>query len=652
MNYLFICLFIIICGGLALLLYNRFHIMRFIGSAGMASGCLAGFCLGVAGLYSFHTEILSYTILANLPFSFRIDPLAVFFLVPLFLVGAAAAVYSYHYLDDEQKKYRTALHYLFMALLIVSMTGVVLAGSMISFAFFWEAMSVTSAVLVLFDYEEMDNRRAAFRYFLYTQAGGLFIFTAFGLLFSSGGTFELLPQTALSTGLKLVVFFLAMIGFGSKAGLVPLHVWLPHAHPAAPSHVSALMSGVMIKLGIYGVLRMYTLLTPDPLILGRCLIVAGSVSGILGIIYALGQSNLKRLLAYSSIENVGIIFIGCGIGFLGVAKGMTAMAISGLAGGLLHVWNHAIFKAVLFLGAGNILHETKTLVLDRLGGLIKKMPQTGIFFLTGAIAICGLPPFNGFVSEFLIYMAGFQGVDQKDIGLLFTVLAILSLVVIGGLAITCFTMVIGVVFLGEPRTEMADISHETKISMILPIAVLALLCIVIGLAPVVFVRPTLMAASMILNLPLPGSLPALNLCRNIAWGGAGFLLLLSALYLLRRFLYRNKAVSYGLTWGCGFNRPTTRMQYTASSYARSVVLFFRPLTKIVQKYEKFDSVFPSGSLYHSKSIDIIELFGEVFIGRPLAWCSEKLRRIQHGNIQLYIAYIVLAVIILLLFQTG
>lgn len=650
MTYLHVVLFICLGGILPVFLAKYFQPMRFIGAMTITAGCVVGFVLSILDLYSGRVASFPYQLSTNLSFSFKIDPMAVFFLAPLFLVGAAAAFYSYHYLDDRQKKNRIAIHYLFLALLIVSMAGVVLAGSMISFAFFWEAMSVASAVLVLFDYEQDDNRQAAFRYFLYTQVGGLFIFVAFGLLFSSSGTFELLVPDGLSPSLRLTIFLIAMVGFGSKAGLIPLHVWLPYAHPAAPSHVSALMSGVMIKLGIYGLLRMFILLTPDPTLIGRIFIIVGAVSGVMGIVYALGQQNLKRLLAYSSVENIGIIFLGCGIGFIGIANGNMTMAMLGLAGGLLHVWNHALFKSILFMGAGSILHGTGTPVLDRLGGLLKTMPTTGRVFLVGAIAICGLPPLNGFVSEFLIYAAGFQGVGERRLDFLFTVLVILSITVIGGLAIACFTKVFGVVFLGEPRKNDGGQVHEAKVTMLLPMVVLALFCLAIGLAPVFFIQPALTVAGMFSNQPMPATFPALNLCRNIALGGGGFLLLFSALYLLRRFFYRNKVINYGPTWGCGFNRPTVRMQYTATSFARSFILLFRPFATLVYKYDKIDTVFPSKSTYHSKVHDIVELFGERFISKPIAWCSAKLRLIQHGNIQIYIAYIVLAVIILLLFQ--
>jgi len=650
MTYLQIELIICFFGILPLFFLNRFKTMRFLGAIGIASGCVAGFVLSALNLYSGNTATFPYRLPIGLSFSFALDPLSTFFLVPLFLVGAMVSVYSYHYLEDQQKRTRIGLHYFFLALLIVSMTGVVLAGSMISFAFFWEAMSVTSAALVLFDYDKDNNRRATFRYFIYTQAGGLAIFASFGLLFAVNSTFEFLVPEAVSSGLRLTIFLLAMIGFGSKAGFMPLHVWLPYAHPAAPSHISALMSGVMIKLGLYGLLRMFIILNPDPAIIGRIFIIVGSVSGVLGIVYALGQQNLKRLLAYSSIENMGIILLGCGIGFVGMANRNTPMAMLGFAGGLLHVWNHSLFKSVLFLGVGCVQHGAGTLVMDRLGGLLKKMTKTGTIFLVGTLAICGLPPLNGFVSEFLIYMAGFQGIGEQRLDLLFIVLVILSLAVIGGLAIACFTMVFGVVFLGEPRHTVSHEIHEAKGTMILPMSVLVLFCVVIGLVPNLFVKPSLAVAAMFIDGIPAVSYPYLTFCRNISLGGAFFIVLFFLLYLLLSFFYRGKVVSFGPTWGCGFSRSTTRIQYTASSFARSIIELFQPLTLLKEEQSKIVALFPAGITYHSKALDIFEQFGDRCIARPLFWCTTRLRRIQHGNIQLYIAYIVLAVIILLILQ--
>lgn len=648
MNYIHLLLFLFL-SGLPPLFCRTFRLVRLTGAAGLGAMCLAGLLTALGDLYAGRTVTLAVPFLAGLPFTFTLDPLAAFFLVPLFLVGATTAIYSYHYLDNPARQTRIAVHYLFLALLIAAMAGVILAGTMISFAFCWEAMSVASAVLVLFDYEAEDNRRAAFRYFLYAQGGGLFILIAFGLLCAAGNTFNLAAPANLSEDMRLAVFFLALLGFGSKAGLAPLHVWLPHAHPAAPSHVSALMSGVMIKLGVYGLLRLYIVLAPDPGIVAAVFIIIGAISAVLGILAALGQGNVKRLLAYSSVENIGIVFLGCGLGFLGLARGNAVMAGLGFTGSLLHVWNHALFKSLLFFGAGNILHGAGTPLIDHLGGLIKKMPATGLLFLAGSLAICGLPPFNGFVSEFLIYFAAFGGLATPQPAVLLIILAILALVLAGGLALACFTKLYGVAFLGAPRSQAAAQAHEVKAGMFLPMGLSALLCLVLGLFPGLFVLPALNVAGLLAKHPLPVP-PALAMCTSITAAGAGFLLLLIAVFLVRRFFSRRQTMACGPTWGCGFIRPTARMQYTAASYARSILLFFKPLTIIRREFRPLGQLFPAASTYRSRSHDIIELFGERFIGRPLAWCAARLRFIQHGNIQLYIAYIVLAVIVLLLVQ--
>lgn len=652
MNYLYALLLISAGGILPLISIHAWKTMRLIGSACTAVGCTIGFALAVIDLYSGTTASFPFQLGIGLPFSFAIDQLATFFLVPLFLIGAAASCYSYHYLDKQEQRVRIAAHYLFQALLILSMSGVILADSIISFAFCWEAMSVASAILVLFEYEEETNRRAAFRYFLYTQAGGLFIFVAFGLMYSASGTFALVVPEGLSQGVKMAIFFLAMVGFGSKAGLVPLHVWLPHAHPAAPSHISALMSGVMIKLGIYGILRMFLIVTPDPFTVSRIFVIIGAVSGVYGIIQAIGQKNIKRLLAYSSIENVGIIFLGLGIGLIGLANGNNNIAALGFSGGLLHIWNHALFKSILFFGAGAVLHGTDTLILDRLGGLFKKMPKTGVMFLIGSVSICGLPPLNGFVSEFFIYAAGFYGAGERGVDLLFIVLTILSLAAIGGLAVACFTKVFGIVFLGECRSENIRHSGEVKSAMLVSMAVLVLFCFAIGIVPAAFIYPSLSVAGMITKNSLPQAVPVVDFCRSISLGSMGFICLVFLLFLFRRVLYRNKVVATGPTWGCGFTMPTVRMQYTASSYARSILLFFKPFTRVTSQHKRIDDVFPASSGYRSTTFDIVEQFGERYIAGPLDWLADHFRAIQHGDIQLYIAYIVLAVIVLLLFQVA
>ena len=365
-----------------------------------------------------------------------------------------------------------------MLLVVVARNGVL-------FLMSWELMSLASFFLVTLEDEKESVRRAGWIYLVAMHLGTAFLLAMFLLLGKNAGSldFERLSTAAAPSG---VFFLLAVIGFGTKAGFIPMHVWLPEAHPAAPSHVSAVMSGVMIKTGIYGLLRMLTLLGPPPAWWGWTLVAIGVVSGILGVLYALSQHDLKRLLAYHSVENIGIIAMGLGVGVLGISYENPTMAALGFTGGLLHVVNHAVFKSLLFLGAGSVLHATGTGELDRLGGLLKRMPVTGATFLIGAAAISGLPPLNGFVSEFLIYLGAVAGLgSQAHIAPawpLMSVLVVGGLALIGGLAAACFTKAFGIVFLGEPRSDEAAHAHEAGAAMRWPMVVLAGLCVLIGLA--------------------------------------------------------------------------------------------------------------------------------------------------------------------------
>jgi hydrogenase-4 component B len=410
------------------------------------------------------------------------------------------------------------------------------------------------------------------------------------------------------------------------------------------------MSGVMIKTGIYGILRMYSILNLHTPVLGTMVLFFGMVSGVLGVVYALGQHDLKRLLAYHSVENIGIILIGLGIGMLGAAAGNPLMAVLGFGGGLLHVLNHAIFKSLLFMGAGMVLHQTGTRTIDVLGGLIKRMPVTGVTFLIGSLAISGLPPFNGFVSEFLIYMGGFKGVALGKADLALSMLAIVSLAVIGGLALACFTKVVGVVFQGEPRSEAPRNATENGILMMIPMVVLTAACILIGVFPALFVTLAIVAVDS-LGLgygPIPLA-PFVPLASNIG-RAAGLVFLVFLLILALRFvLYRGKTITRSGTWGCGFTRPTVKMQYTGSSYAASILEFFRPVAPLSEVHPPIRGRFPAATHYHSQVHDLAERHMGWMVVRPVLWLFDKLRWLQHGDIHLYIGYILLAIVVLLFF---
>jgi hydrogenase-4 component B len=649
MDTLFYALAVILAGGiLPLLLYRHFKVMKASAVIATAIGSLLGLMALLPALQDTGPPTTTWAWQQFLTLTFSLDSLSVFFLIPIFLICPLAALYGFHYMDKSEEAWRIAVNYCCLSLLIVSMVLVVCADSLMTFALAWELMSLTSYFLVVHEFHKKETRAAGYLYFVFAQAGAMCIFAAFGLIFSATGSFAFDGLDQLPSRLKLAVFILVLLGCGSKAGIFPLHIWLPHAHPAAPSHISAVMSGVMIKMGIYGIFRFYMLLGDTSLLPGQVILAVGMASGVLGVVYALGKHDLKRLLAYHSVENIGIILIGAGLGMIGVATGNATMAIFGFAGSLLHVLNHSIFKSLLFMGAGAVLQKTRTRHVDELGGLIKRMPTTGRTFLVGSISISGLPPFNGFVSEFLIYFAAFQGLTLPGLSFLFASLAIISLAVIGGLAAACFTKVVGIVFLGEPRSASAGRASEVQASMTVPMLLLSLLCLVIGIFPAPFVE---LAFFGLRDMALIGAIePGTGqvLISNLAFAARLFLAILLGVTLLRRTLYAGKEIAGGPTWGCGFTQPNVRMQYTGTSYAMSIVEFFQPFVRIRTVYAGIRRIFPGQTTYETRVDDIAEIGMHRYLLQPLVKILERLRWIQHGHIQLYIGYIVLTIVVLLL----
>jgi hydrogenase-4 component B len=514
----------------------------------------------------------------------------------------------------------------------------------------WEIMSLSSFFLVIYDHTSAENRKAGYLYFVFSHVGAMFILAAFGILYGHSGSFLFSSGSSIPDSAKIMVLILSFIGFGSKAGVFPFHVWLPHAHPAAPSHISAVMSGVMIKTGIYSIVRLYASLGLHTPLFGEIVLVAGMISGILGVVYALGQHDLKRLLAYHSVENIGIILIGIGIGMLGVSSGNPIMAVLGFSGGLLHVLNHAIFKSLLFMGAGMVIQKTGTRTIDMLGGLLKKMKITGLTFLVGSLAISGLPPFNGFVSEFFIYLGGFRGVALDKTVFVLSIMAIISLAIIGGLALACFTKVVGVVFQGEPRSPGALAVDEKGPAMLAPMLILAAICVIIGVFPQMFIVLALKA------IPVSGlgygripMEPFIRMTGNITLAATIFFVILLVLIVLRLVLYRGKTIGSAGTWGCGFTQPTTKMQYTGTSYAASILAFFRPAAPLQEDHPAIHGRFPQKTHYRSHVDDIAEIHMARVVVNPVLWMFDRLRWIQHGDIHLYIGYILLAIVVLLFF---
>lgn len=588
-------------------------------------------------------------------FRVALDALSAFFLLPIFLLSVLAAVYGSEYLSAYRNKKSLGVSWFFFNLLIASMVMVVIARNGLLFLLAWEVMALASFFLVTFEDEEASVREAGWIYLVATHLGTAFLLVLFLLLGGEHGSLDF-DRFSASAGASLL-FLLAVIGFGAKAGFPPFHVWLPEAHPAAPTPVSAVLSGVMIKTGIYGLVRILTFLGPPPAWWGWFLCGIGLTSGILGVLFALAQHDLKRLLAYHSVENIGIIVLGLGVGLIGLSSGSATLTVLGFAGGLLHVFNHAMFKGLLFLGAGAVMHSTGTRELDHLGGLLKPLPWTGTTFLIGAIAISGLPPLNGFVSEFVIYLGAFQGATALAGVSAVAVLAVIGgLALIGGLAVACFTKAFGIIFLGEPRSHHAVSVHEPGLAMRLPMVLLAGSCGLIGICAPFMLRalaPVLVSATgLSLDIIQESLARATGPLVSVVVATCGLVLLIVALAGLRWRLLAHRQVEETVTWDCGYAQPSPRMQYTASSFAQPLTERFRLVLQTQRIFSPPAGLFPQDASLRTETPDVsrVHLYQPLFVGIGRALSS--LRWLQHGQVQSYVLYIALTLLVLLIWRLG
>ena len=652
MSLLIIALSIIVIGGLlALAVCKNSALSTLLGAGSAVVGCITGLIPALQTIY--YGDTTTIRLAWEMPygsFFLKLDPLAAFFLLPILFLSGLAAIYGREYMMAYRKKKWLGLSWFFSNVLIASMAFVCLAHNAILFLISWEVMALSSFFLVAFEYEKEEVRKSSWIYMVASYLGTACLLPMFLILGSSTNILDFdLFNRSLSPLALNICFILALIGFGTKAGIMPFHVWLPVAHPAAPSPVSAIMSGVMIKTGIYGLIRTLTFLGVPPLWWGYLLLALGIVSGVLGVLFALAQHDLKRLLAYHSVENIGIILIGFGVGMIGWSSGMPIVAALGFAGGLLHVVNHALFKGLLFLGAGSVFHSTHNLEIDHLGGLIKKMPYTGIVFLIGAVAISGLPPLNGFVSEFVIYSASFSGaILMNPYSSLSLIGAIAGLALIGGLAAACFTKAFGIVFLGEPRSQDAQNAHESSPWMTIPMMILAAACIIIGLlgaAIILVISPVL---GVVLGNPHTGEIRiAANYLLYVTFGSIVFIIFLLAIAGLRRLLLSKRKVSESGTWDCGYVAPTARMQYTASSFAQPITNLFEFFLRTKKKMTMSDSYFPTTANFATHTADVSRegIYNPIF--KAIDNFFQRMRVVQEGRIHIYVLYVVVTLLILL-----
>jgi len=642
-----------------------------VGSACASVASLIGIALGLRGLVA--SEPLTATVASPIPllaFAIRLDPLASFFVLTISLAGLAASIYAMGYLKEFHGRVSVAALAALTNGFLLSMTLVVIADNGFFFLIAWELMSLVSYFLVVTEHEKADVRHAGFFYLVMTHVGTAFVVLTYLILFQSAGSFSFdafrHPEQALPEGMRTLVFLAALIGFGTKAGIVPLHVWLPYAHPAAPSHISALMSGVMIKTAIYALIRVYFdfLGGQFPWWWGFVVLLVGTLSAILGVMYALMEHDLKRLLAFHSVENIGIILLGIGAGMIFHTYGLKEFAALGLLAGLYHTINHAMFKALLFLGAGSLLYATHTRNMEEYGGLLRRMPWTGLFFLIGAVSISALPPTNGFVSEWLVFQTLFLSFQLPALFLkLMLPIAAALLALTGVLALACFAKAFGISFLALPRSTHARHAEEVPVAMRIGMGILALLCVGLGLAPMIVVPLLDRITAPLTGVSITDKVLALDgwavAPGNVQFSSisppmlAAMLILGGLLGLLLAFLFGGRLMTRSYkTWGCGINL-SPRMEYTATGFVQPIKRVF---STFYQPTIKLETEFLEESRYFAKRRHFefhIEPVFEKYLYDPVVHVfmriADRLRILQAGSLHLYLTYIFVTLVILLLF---
>ena len=575
------------------------------------------------------------------PVHLRLDSLSAFFLALVSLIGGAGAVYAWGYWNDDKHPRSACAGRLWWNALILCLGLVLTTLNGLHFLIAWEVFTVAAYFLVTLDRQQREVRAAGWLYLAASHAATLALFAFFALLAARTGSWDL---GNLRDHAELApLFWLALFGFGLKAGLFPLHIWLPSAHANAPSHVSAMLSGVTLKIGIYGLVRFSGWL-PVPPEAGWVVAFLGVTSAVLGVAFALGQHDLKRLLAYHSVENIGIILIGLGFALVAMGQENATWGRVALAGGLLHVWNHGLFKSLLFFAAGSVLHATGTREMSKLGGLWRLMPWTATLFALGAVAISGLPPLNGFVSEWLVYLGLFDATMARGPSAWAAIPAAILLGVTGALALACFMKVCGVVFLGTARSPAAAHAHESGPAMRGAMLLLGVACVAIGLAPVVFWPAVLRAVDawnpVWFGAKTPVPLASLG---NIHIALA-LLALCSAIWMWRRV--QHSGLARAATWDCGYAAPTARMQYTAGSFAAIITEWFAWILRPVRHEHRPTETLPTGASYSQHTPETVLEYAVEPVAGMVMQLSMAARRLQHGRVQAYLLYLLIGLAVL------
>ncbi|MBI4375135.1 MAG: hypothetical protein HY549_01670 [Elusimicrobia bacterium] len=588
-------------------------------------------------------------------FHLGIDPLSASFLLLVLLVGCCAGLYGEGYIAASHGHVPAAPARFFFLVLVASMALLVGARNALLFMVAWETMALAAFGLVSCEHGKPEVRKAGLLYLLCTHVGSLCLLALFALLGRNAGSLEFdafAAVPALPAAQRTAVFLLALIGFGMKAGFVPLHIWLQEAHPAAPSHASAAMSGVMIEMGLYGLLRLLALLGPISMKASMLLIALGLTTAVFGIMFAMVQRDFKRLLAYSSIENIGIILTAAGLGCYGLASASPTLALLGFSGAILHTLNHGIFKSLLFLSAGVVYQAVGSRNIEACGGLQKRMPWTCALTAIGAAAICGLPPLNGFTGEWLIYSWLLR--PDAGHGIRFAALAAAVLAIVGAFAVVAFSKCYGLACLGQPRSEAARGAKDPSWLMLGPMALLATLCIGIGIFPAPALHAAIAAAGNVSHLSRPAVSASFEewsrLLGVVGLIGAGVWVMTALLWVYRGLLLRRREVGSGPTWGCGFTAPTARMQYTGSSYAVPTARVFTALLGTREEVHPPLGYWPAKASFESRTPDpALERWLPVLTARFNDWLSLP-RQLQRGRLQNYLLYVSAFLVTILLWK--
>ena len=580
---------------------------------------------------------------------FRLDHLSAFFMLPVLIIAVCISLYSCGYCTTTPDNRGESRLTFYLGLVISAIILILLSASGITMLIFWEIMALMVYLTMCLEHGRPEVREAGLQYLVASHVTTLLMIVLFSLIAQDGGqSFPACGSLDPGTPAALAIFLTALVAFGMKAGIMPLHIWLPTAHANAPSHISAVMSGIVIKMGIYGLLRVISFFSTPPLWWGVLLLCLGIISAVIGVLFAIGQHDIKRLLAYHSIENIGIIVMGIGVALIGLTTGNRILFVLGMAGALLHVLNHAIFKSLLFLGAGAVIHIAGTRDIDRMGGLSRSLPLTSLAFLTGAVAICGLPPLNGFVSELLIYLGIFKGFGTTSgTAAAFLGMAAPLLALTGGLALACFVKVYGGVFLGVPRSPLHE-PHESP-AMTCAMAILAGLCILIGLLPFAAVRlvePVLGGIYPERGAILPSIRTTAHLY-GLSLAAAILILLIILLAAWYRRCLAGKPQGVSGTWDCGYAAPAPSMQYTASSFAEMLVNIFGGILRPERHPPDIKGLFPGRSTFESHVPEVVLEKGILPFFAAADRRLAMIRRLQNGQLNHYILYIFVALIILL-----